>query len=255
MRYVPRSPWFRAALVLPSARRSRRCSSGGGAPTGTSSPARSTSSTGRGSCSRSALNLAVGARALARLAADHRPGARPAAAALRPGLLGLLDRAACERGAAGPDRGARARRRPAAPSPSRSRDDRHARRHGLRAPALRPLSGAPARGVRLLDGEDPALGGDEPDHRAGGRWSCSSRSPSRLRSGDTGDRVSKARARCGDFSSWPARGSRCFARRCRLQGRSSCKPQAGSCSCSRSTCRCAPSTSTRRFRRQGSCCC
>ena len=27
----------------------------------------------------------------------------------------------------------------------------------------------PARGVRLLDGEDPALGGDEPGHRAGGR--------------------------------------------------------------------------------------
>ena len=37
----------------PFPRRSRRCCSGGAAPTGTSSPTRSTSSTGRGSCSRS----------------------------------------------------------------------------------------------------------------------------------------------------------------------------------------------------------
>ena len=70
-----------------------------------------------------------------------------------------------------------------------------------------------------------------------------------------GTRVSRAPARCADFSSWPVRDSRCFARRVRLQGRSSCKPLAGSCSCSRSTCRCARSTSTRRCRQQGSCCC
>ena len=254
MRYVPRSPWFRAALVLPSARRSRR------APLVARprlEPRRPRVQSRRLGVDRvrDRSQPRVGARALARLAADHRPGARPAAPALRPGLLRLLDRPACERGAAGPDRGARARRRPAAPPPSRARDDRHARRHGLRAPALRPLSGDPARAVRLLDGEDPALGGHEPDHRAGRSVACSSRSPSRPRSGDTGDPSLDGARPLRRLLVMARQGLAVLRSPLPAAGRSSCKPLAGSCSCSRSTCRCARSTSTRRFRRQGSCCC
>ena len=50
---VPRSPWLRAALVVPLPRRRRRPALVARARTGTSSITRSTSSTGRGSCSRS----------------------------------------------------------------------------------------------------------------------------------------------------------------------------------------------------------
>ena len=91
----PRSPWLRAALVPPLVAAPSSCSGGAG-PTGRSSATPSISSTGRGSSSRSALNLVVGARPLARLAADDRPGARPAAPALRPRLLGVR-RSACSR--------------------------------------------------------------------------------------------------------------------------------------------------------------
>ena len=235
----------------PFARRSRRRCSGGAAPTGTSSPARSISSTGRGSCSRSvSTSCRCCVRSLAwRLTIDQAldpPHPRfdqvfsafsigLLANAVLPGRIGELARVAVLR-----------RQLPHGP-----RDDRHARRHGLRAPALRSLSGAAARGLRLLDGEDPALGGHESDHRLGAREPASSRSPSRLRKRRHRRPESRRRPPAAATARrWPGRASRCFARRCRLQGRSSSKPLAGSCSCSPSTCRCARSTSTRRFRRQ-----
>ena len=94
--------------------------------------------------------------------------------ALQLGLLGLRDRPACERDPAGPDRRARARRGAAPPLAARPRHDRPARRHRLRAPALRSLPGAAARRLRDHDGEDPALGGHEP--RSSSRCSASSSS-------------------------------------------------------------------------------
>ena len=203
MRYVPRSPWFRAALVFPSVVAVVALLWWRGPDWGLVARAFNLVDWAW-IVFAIGLNLAVGAGAVARLAADDRPGARPATAAFRPGLLRLLDRAAGERGAARPDRGARARRRPAAPSSSRSRDDRHARRHGLRPPALRPLSGAPARGIRLLDGEDPALGGDESGHRAGARDHALH---ARLRDRAAGHRhrASTSAGHCADCSSWPGR--------------------------------------------------
>ena len=63
----------------------------------------------------------------------------------------------------------------------------------------------PARSVRLLDGEDPALGGHEPDHRAGGRWPALH---ARRRDCQRGRRHPslEGAARCGDFSSMARQG-------------------------------------------------
>ena len=109
-------------------------------------------------------------------------------------------------------------------------------------------------GVRARDGEDPALGGHEPRHRLGAR-----RPPLHGR-GDQRPAPPPAGARgspcpCAACSRWPGRGSRCSARRCPRPARSCSSAPAGSSSCSPSTSRCARSTSTRRCPRPGSCCC
>ena len=77
-------------------------------------------------------------------------------------VLRLLGRAAGELGAPGPDRRAGPGRRPGAPPAERKGDLGDADRDGLRPPAVRPLPGRAAPDLRAPDGEDPALGGDEP---------------------------------------------------------------------------------------------
>ena len=98
------------------------------------------------------------------LAADDQPGAAAAAPAVRTRLLGLRDRVARERRAAGSRGRARARRRPAATCRAREGDERHAPRHRLRPSALRPLPRRDPRHLGAADGQDPALGSDQPRH-------------------------------------------------------------------------------------------
>ena len=79
----------------------------------------------------------------------------------------------------GADRGARARRRAARVTcPQRPGTTAALARHGLRAPSVRSLPRAAARRLRDRDGEDPALGGDEPGIVFVVGVACSSRSPS-----------------------------------------------------------------------------
>ena len=123
-----------------------------------------------------------------------------------------------------------------------------ARRHGLRAPALRPL---PRRSLLILyvlaDGEDPALGGHEPRDRLDhGRRALHGRLRERARRTSPLDRPGAIRAPAARDGAAGARP--CCAAAAGRWARSCSSAWAGSCSCSPSTSRCARSTSTRRCR-------
>ena len=175
-----------------------------------------TSSTGSGSCSRSRLNLASVARALARLAAtgstrhSTRRG-RASTSVFSAFSVGLLR----QRGAAGPDRRARSSCRARAPAARRPWNAGDARRHRLRAPLFDLVPVLILILYVFSHREDPALGDDEPAHRSSVVGVClftfavaSARRP------DTGrvlDELGAARRRSWR---WPA-GPRCAcARRC-----------------------------------------
>ncbi len=121
-------------------------------------------------------------------------------------LLGLLGRPVRERGPAGPRRRARARRRADAPDARAEGSLGHARRHGLRAPRLRPRAGGDPGRVRRVLREDPGLGGDEPDRRRRRRRRAlhlrvRERAPPPRRRGSRGS------APCAAWSRWAATGS------------------------------------------------
>ncbi len=147
-----------------SPRSSRRSSrSGGAGRTGTPSTTRSTSSAGAGSSSASLLNLlSVLARALAWNLTIHQALAPPLPT-LPPGVLGVRRRVCSETPCSRRGR-ASSRGSPCSGGICRTaRDERDAARHGVRAPAVRPLPDRAAGRLRRRDGEAPALGG----HR---RW-------------------------------------------------------------------------------------
>ena len=159
--------------------------------------------------------------------------------AVLPGRIGELARVAV----LSPPPGAAARRRLG-----------DARRHGLRAPRLRPLPGAPADRVRARDGEDPALGADEPADLRRRRVRRSSRSHSRARGatiarcsrrpGSVRRLVTMARYGLGVMRAPVPAAIAALLQCARLD-----VPAA-----SRSGRRCARSTSTSRCPRPGSCC-
>ena len=123
MKYLPRSPWVAGVARPAAARRRRRAALVARARLERRLPRVRPRQLGLDRVRARAEPL-LGAPALARLAADDQPGARAAAAALRPGLLRVLGRPARERGAARPDRRARARGRAAAPRSARPRLER-----------------------------------------------------------------------------------------------------------------------------------
>ena len=108
-------------------------------------------------------------RARDRMADGDQSGDGQAAPRQPARLLGLLGRALRERGAARPDRRARARRRADAQAPRRARHVGDARRHRLRAPRLRPRARADPDPLRRAHCEDPGLGDHEPDRLRRGR--------------------------------------------------------------------------------------
>ena len=154
------------------------------------------------------LNLFSVLAAVARLAADDRAGARPARSAVQPDVLRLLGRTARKRCAPRADRRARARGGAAAAPAARPRDERGARGHRLHAPSVRPLPGPAPDRLRPRDGEDPALGGDEPARRRRARARAADGGDDQRAAADTGRR-SRAPTRCAVCSGWRGRGSRC----------------------------------------------
>src|SRR6266511_3333571 len=108
---------------------------------------------------------AVGCRTGFRVADGDRASSAAAAARLPARVRCVLRRALRECRSPRPDRRARARRgaQSAGARPTRSLGD--ARRDGFRPPCLRSRAGAGADRVRPLDGEDSAVGGDEPCSR------------------------------------------------------------------------------------------
>ena len=125
----------------------------------------------------------LGARPGDLVARDNPPGAAGATTPIPPRLLGLRCRVAGKRRPAGPSGRARTRRCPAPPPAPRAGNERHAARHGVLAPAVRPLPGLAARSLRAPDGSNPALGGDEPHHLRPCRDRLPHRRPSRRRPG------------------------------------------------------------------------
>ena len=168
----------------------------------------------------------LGARAVALLAPHDRPGPARAAPVLRPRVLRLRSRAARERGAPGPRRRARARRRPAPASASRKGDERNPARDRLRTPSVRPLPRGVPRHLGVADGQDSALGRDEPRHlrprgdRPAGRRIA-------VRQHGRGARRTTAWEACARSSSWRGKGSRSCEGRSPLWARRSSSAPVG----------------------------
>ena len=105
--------------------------------------------------------------------------------------------------------------------------ERDAARHGLRAPAVRPLPGRDPRHLGAADGEDPALGRDEPRHLRPRRLRPAHRRP-RLGRHRRGPRRTTAWAACGALViDGPAGARRPAARRFRRSARRSSSASAG----------------------------
>ena len=254
---LPRSPWTRGRRSRSrSSPASARCSGGTGR-TGATSGTPSPPSTGSGSPPRSGSTCSRSSRA--RLAWDTviDPAMPPPHPRFALVFSAFSRRAARERGAAGPRRRARARRGAdaAAGRPPRAGLG-DARRHGLRAPRLRPHPGRAAR----------RLGAARRRRSRTGRSRASSivlaigvvlflfafatrAAPrhTRLEGLGTVRRVvTMARLRARRHAAAPAAAALAILVPVR---------RLGAASCSRSGRRCARSTSTSRCRRPGSCCC
>ena len=232
--------------------------SGGAGRLGARRPTRSRSSSWRWVVVAIALNLLSVARALARVAADDRPGARPAAPAL-PTRSSRRSRSACSRTRCCRAGSASSRASPSCGGTCRTDAGRRATLVGtvfahraLRPRARRSLLVS----VRLLTAKIPHWAVTSLIVVVGRRGRASSRSRSRARSGTTGPSARRGRRRCADCSCMARQGLAVHA--VAAAGAGGDRPpvrSAGSSSCSPCTWRCARSTSTSRCRRPGSCCC